>query len=293
MHTAQSQIHTAAAPAAKPRNRAWEQFKRNKLAVVSLIVLIVVILLALFAPIVAPHDPAEQDLLQRLKPPGASHLLGTDDLGRDLFSRLLYGARVSLTVGIVSVLLNVVIGVVVGALAGYYGGKLDGVLMRLVDMMLAFPLTMILITVVSVLRPSLTNIIIVLVAFGWMGKARLLRGQILTVKNREYVDAARTIGMSDARIIFCHILPNAIAPVIVSATLQMGTLILTESILSFLGLGIQPPTASWGNMLQSAQTLTILMKAPWVPFFPGLMIFITILCFNFVGDGLRNALDSR
>ncbi|KIL39717.1 peptide ABC transporter permease [Gordoniibacillus kamchatkensis] len=283
----------AAAFAAKPKNRSWEQFKRNKAAVVSLTVLVILILLALFAPIVAPHDPAEQDLLQRLKPPSASHLLGTDDLRRDLFSRLLYGARVSLSVGIVSVLLNVIVGIVVGALAGYYGGKIDAVLMRFADMMLAFPYLMILITVVSVLRPSLTNIIVVFVAFGWMGKARLLRGQILTLKNREFVDAARTIGMSDARIIFRHILPNAIGPVIVSATLQMGGLILLESTLSFLGLGIQPPAASWGNMLQSAQTLTILMKAPWVPFFPGLMIFITILCFNFVGDGLRNALDSR
>jgi peptide/nickel transport system permease protein len=159
--------------------------------------------------------------------------------------------------------------------------------------MLAFPQLFLLITVVTILKPSLFNIIVVFVLFGWMGKARLLRGQIMSIKNREFVDAARTMGMSDFRIIFVHILPNAIAPVIVSATLQMGSMILTESSLSFLGLGIQPPHATWGNLLQSAQSLTIMLKAPWYPLIPGFMIFLTIMCFNFIGDGLRSALDSR
>lgn len=263
------------------------------MAVVGLAILISLILLALFAPVIAPHDPAEQDLLQRLKPPTMDHWFGTDDLGRDLFSRILYGSRVSLAVGIFSVLFNVVIGVIVGSLAGYYGGKTDSILMRFVDMMLAFPSFFLLISVVTLFKPSLFNIIVVFVAFGWMGKSRLLRGQIMSVKNREYVDAARTIGMSDFRIIFVHILPNSLAPVIVSATLQMGSMILTESTLSFLGLGIQPPFASWGNILQSAQNLTIMTKAPWVPIIPGFMIFLTIMCFNFIGDGLRNAFDSR
>jgi peptide/nickel transport system permease protein len=283
-------------PAVKPvlpRNRAWARFKQNKLAVISLFVMAAIILLALFAPLIATHDPAEQDLLNRLKPPSADHWFGTDDLGRDLFSRVLYGSRVSLSVGIFSVVFNVAIGVAVGALAGYYGGKLDSILMRFVDVMLAFPQLFLLITVVTILKPSLFNIIVVFVLFGWMGKARLLRGQIMSIKNREFVDAARTMGMSDFRIIFVHILPNAIAPVIVSATLQMGSMILTESSLSFLGLGIQPPHATWGNLLQSAQSLTIMLKAPWYPLIPGFMIFLTIMCFNFIGDGLRSALDSR
>ncbi|MDF2713643.1 MAG: oligopeptide transporter rane protein [Paenibacillus sp.] len=284
---------TTAVKPVMPRNRAWGRFKQNKLAVISLFVMATLIVLALFAPLIATHDPAEQDLLNRLKPPSAEHWFGTDDLGRDLFSRVLYGSRVSLSVGIFSVVFNVVIGVTVGALAGYYGGKLDSILMRFVDVMLAFPQLFLLITVVTILKPSLFNIIVVFVLFGWMGKARLLRGQIISLKNREFVDAARTMGMSDFRIIFVHILPNAIAPVIVSATLQMGSMILTESSLSFLGLGIQPPHATWGNLLQSAQSLTIMLKAPWYPIIPGFMIFLTIMCFNFIGDGLRSALDSR
>ncbi|PUA40281.1 peptide ABC transporter permease [Paenibacillus elgii] len=279
--------------AAKPKRRAWERFKANRLAFVSLWIMAVLIVLALFAPVIALHDPAEQDLMSRLKPPSAAHWFGTDDLGRDLFSRVLYGARVSLSVAIFSVILNLLIGITVGSLAGYYGGKVDSFLMRIVDILLSFPTFFVLITVVTVLKPSLFNIIVVFVTFGWMSKARLLRGQILSVKNREFVDAARTIGMSDFRIIFVHILPNAIAPIIVSATLQMGSMILTESSLSFLGLGIQPPTASWGNLLQSAQSLTILSNAPWYPFIPGFMIFLTIMCFNFIGDGLRNAFDSK
>ncbi|GAA4854898.1 oligopeptide ABC transporter permease AppC [Paenibacillus vulneris] len=278
---------------AQPRNRAWERFKSNRLALISLVIMAVLILLALLAPVIAPYDPADQDLMNRLKPPSKEHWFGTDDLGRDLLSRVLYGARVSLSVGIFSVVFNVIIGVTVGALAGYYGGRVDSILMRLVDVLLAFPQFFVLITVVTILKPSLFNIIVVFVAFGWMGKARLLRGQIMSIKNREFVDAARTIGMSDFRIIFVHILPNAIAPVIISATLQMGSMILTESSLSFLGLGIQPPTASWGNLLQSAQSLTIMTKAPWYPIIPGFMIFLTIMCFNFIGDGLRSAFDSR
>ncbi|GIP41183.1 oligopeptide transport system permease protein AppC [Paenibacillus sp. J31TS4] len=279
--------------ARKPKNRAWERFKANRMAFISMFILIGLVLVAVLAPWIAPHDPAEQDLLNKLKPPSADHWFGTDDLGRDLLTRVMYGARVSLAVAIFSVIFNLLIGITVGSLAGYYGGKTDSILMRFVDIMLAFPQFFLLITVVTLLRPNLFNIIVVFVLFGWMGKSRLLRGQILSLKNREFVDAARTIGMSDFRIIFRHILPNAIAPVIISATLQMGSMILTESSLSFLGLGIQPPQASWGNLLQSAQSLTIMTKAPWVPFIPGFMIFLTIMCFNFIGDGLRNAFDSK
>jgi peptide/nickel transport system permease protein len=274
-------------------SRAWERFKKNRMAVISLVILTTLIILALLAPAIAPYDPAEQDLLNRLKAPSADHWFGTDDLGRDVFTRVLYGARVSLSVGIFSVVFNVIIGVSVGAIAGYYGGKVDSILMRFVDIMLAFPQFFLLITVVTLLKPSLFNIIAVLTAFGWMGKARLLRGQILSVKNREYIDAARSMGLPDRRIIFFHVLPNSIAPVIVAAAMNMGSMILTESGLSFLGLGIQPPTASWGNLLQSAQSLKIMVEAPWYPIFPGMMIFITIMCFNFLGDGLRNAFDSK
>lgn len=274
-------------------SRAWERFKKNRMAVISLVILATLIILALLAPAIAPYDPAEQDLLNRLKAPSSDHWFGTDDLGRDVFTRVLYGARVSLSVGIFSVVFNVIIGVSVGAIAGYYGGKVDSILMRFVDIMLAFPQFFLLITVVTLLKPSLFNIIAVLTAFGWMGKARLLRGQILSVKNREYIDAARSMGLPDRRIIFFHVLPNSIAPVIVAAAMNMGSMILTESGLSFLGLGIQPPTASWGNLLQSAQSLKIMVEAPWYPIFPGMMIFITIMCFNFLGDGLRNAFDSK
>ena len=274
-------------------NRAWGRFKKNRMAVISMVILATLIILALLAPVIAPYDPAEQDLLNRLKPPSSDHWFGTDDLGRDVFTRVLYGARVSLSVGIFSVIFNVIIGVTVGAIAGYYGGKVDSILMRFVDIMLAFPQFFLLITVVTLLKPSLFNIIAVLTAFGWMGKARLLRGQILSVKNREYIDAARSMGLPDRRIIFFHVLPNSIAPVIVAAAMNMGGMILTESGLSFLGLGIQPPTASWGNLLQSAQSLKIMVEAPWYPVFPGMMIFITIMCFNFLGDGLRNAFDSK
>ncbi len=274
-------------------NRAWGRFKKNRMAVISLVILATLIVLALLAPVIAPYDPDEQDLLNRLKAPSSDHWFGTDDLGRDVFTRVLYGARVSLSVGIFSVVFNVIIGVTVGAIAGYYGGKVDSILMRFVDIMLAFPQFFLLITVVTLLKPSLFNIIVVLTAFGWMGKARLLRGQILSVKNREYIDAARSMGLPDRRIIFFHVLPNSIAPVIVAAAMNMGSMILTESGLSFLGLGIQPPTASWGNLLQSAQSLKIMVEAPWYPVFPGMMIFITIMCFNFLGDGLRNAFDSK
>lgn len=291
MNVAVSTNNKAAAP--KKKNRAWERFKNNRLALISLFILGALVLIALLAPWIAPHDPAEQDLLNKLKPPSSEHWFGTDDLGRDLLTRVMYGARVSLAVAIFSVIFNLIIGITVGSLAGYYGGKVDSILMRFVDIMLAFPQFFLLITVVTLLKPNLFNIIVVFVLFGWMGKSRLLRGQILSLKNREFVDAARTIGMSDFRIIFRHILPNAIAPVIISATLQMGSMILTESSLSFLGLGIQPPFASWGNLLQSAQSLTIMTKAPWVPFIPGFMIFLTIMCFNFIGDGLRNAFDSK
>lgn len=272
---------------------AWERFIRNKLALIAAFVLIIIIFAAIFAPQLATHDPSKQVLRDRLAPPSLNNYLGTDDLGRDIFSRLLYGARVSLLVGFLSVAGSLTIGTIYGAISGYYGGRVDNIMMRIVDVFIAFPSLFLLITVVTILEPSIFNIIVVFIIFGWTGSARLIRGEFLSLKKRDFVDAARVMGASDFRIIFRHILPNAIAPIIVAGSLGVAGTILGESALSFLGLGVQPPDASWGNMLQGAQNFTIMIEAWWYPLFPGLMIFITVLCLNFIGNGLRDALDPR
>ncbi len=269
------------------------KFLQNKLAVIGLILLAVIVGSALLAPWIAPHDPDFQNLRNRLASPSAEFLLGTDHLGRDIFSRLLYGGRVSLFVGFVSMVGAVTIGTTVGAVAGYFGGLIDAFLMRLVDIIISFPNIFLLITLVAVLEPSLDKLIIVFALLSWTGTARLVRGEFLTLKKREFVLAARTIGMSNTRIIFGQILPSAMGPVIVAATLAVGSFILAESALSFLGLGVQPPTSTWGNMLTYSQSVTIFRTAWWYPTFPGVMILLTVLSFNFVGDGLRDALDPR
>lgn len=273
--------------------RTGKKFMKNRLALCGLIVLMGIVFAAIFAPFLCRYSPTEQNLLFRLQPPSMEHLLGTDEYGRDIFSRLLYGARVSLLVGLSAVSGALFIGTVIGALAGYHGGWIDNVLMRIVDMFNAFPSIFLLITIVTLLEPSLANIVIVFILLGWTGTARLVRGEFLKLKEEEFVWAARSLGMSDVRIMFLHILPNAAAPIIVAATLGIGGVILAESGLSFLGLGIQPPIPSWGNMLQGAQSLSIMVLAPWYPLFPGLMILLTVLSFNFVGDGLRDALDPK
>lgn len=273
--------------------RAGKKFRKNRLALIGLVVLVGIIFAAIFAPFLCRYSPTEQNLLLRLQPPSSEHFLGTDEYGRDIFSRLLYGARVSLLVGLSAVSGALFIGTVIGALAGYHGGWIDNVLMRMVDLFNAFPSIFLLITIVTLLEPSLSNIVMVFILLGWTGTARLVRGEFLKLKEEEFVWAARSLGMSDARIMFLHILPNAAAPIIVAATLGIGGVILAESGLSFLGLGIQPPIPSWGNMLQGAQSLSIMVLAPWYPLFPGLMILLTVLSFNFVGDGLRDALDPK
>jgi peptide/nickel transport system permease protein len=270
---------------------AVAKFLQNRLAVVGLVLLLLVIASALLAPWIAPHDPNFQTLRQRLAPPSAEFWLGTDQLGRDLFSRLLYAGRVSLFVGFSAMLGAVLIGTTIGAVAGYYGGRVDGVLMRLVDIVISFPSIFLLITLVAVFEPTIDKLIIAFAFLSWTGTARLVRGEFLTLKQREFVLAARTLGMSPRRVIFSEILPNALGPIIVAATLSVGGFILAESGLSFLGLGVQPPTASWGNMLTNAQGIGIFRNAWWYPTFPGLMILVTVLSFNFVGDGLRDALD--
>ena len=269
------------------------KFKKNKLAVFGSIVLSIIILAAIFAPVIAPYEFEDQNLINKLKEPSKEHLMGTDRFGRDVFTRLLYGARVSLLVGFASVLGSITIGTIVGAIAGYFGGKIDAILMRIVDIILSIPQIFLLITLVTIFQPGIDKLILIFAILGWTGTARLVRGEFLSLRSREFVLASKTVGTKSYKIIFSHILPNAMGPIIVSATLAVGGVILAESALSYLGLGIQPPDPSWGNMLQDAQNYTIMLTAPWYPLFPGLMILITVLSFNFVGDGLRDALDPK
>ncbi len=267
-----------------------KKFKKNKLALIGAAILLFMALAAAFAPALSPYDPNELGQVA-LEAPSAAHLLGTDDYGRDIFSRILFGARVSLTIGFVAVSISVLIGSLLGALAGYYGGAADSIIMRSVDVMLAFPSIFLILAVQAVLSPNIYNVMIVIGLTSWMGVARLVRGEFLSVKERPFVEALRCLGASDIRIIFKHILPNSFAPVIVAATLGMAGAILTESALSFLGMGVQPPYASWGNMLQDSQAY--LRLAPWMALVPGLFIFITVLSIYFVGEGIRGASDPK
>ncbi|MBM7713940.1 peptide/nickel transport system permease protein [Bacillus thermophilus] len=271
----------------------FHKFKKNKLAVFGAIVLLIIIFLTILAPWISPYHPAETDVANKLAAPSAAHWLGTDRLGRDILARLLYGGRISLLIAFSSVAGTLVIGTTIGALAGYYGGFLDAVLMRLVDIVLSIPSIFLLITIVTIFEPGMNKLIFILALISWTSTARIVRGEFLALRTKEFVLASRTIGTRSYKIIFSHMLPNAMSPIIVTATLLIGTVILTEAALSYFGLGVQPPTPSWGNMLQDAQNVTVLMKAPWYPAFPGFMIFITVLCFNFVGDGLRDALDPK
>jgi peptide/nickel transport system permease protein len=246
---------------------------------------------SLAAPWLAPYDPNFIDLKAVLMPPSAAHLLGTDPLGRDVLSRIIYGSRVSLKVGFVAVGLATLIGLLVGSLAGFYGGWVDQVLMRLVDLMLCFPTFFLILAVIAVLEPSIGNIMAVIGLTSWMGVARLVRAEFLSLREREFVVAARALGASDARLILRHLLPNALAPVMVSATLGVAGAILTESALSFLGLGVQPPTPSWGNMLTAGKDNIEI--AWWLSSFPGLAILATVMSYNLLGEGIREAIDPR
>jgi peptide/nickel transport system permease protein len=269
------------------------KFRKNKLAVFGAIVLLIIILSALLAPWIAPYDPGQTNMANKLAPPSAEHWLGTDRFGRDILSRILYGGRISLLVGFGSVAVALVIGTTIGAIAGYYGGIIDAMLMRFVDIVISIPSIFLLIAIVTIFQPGIDKLILIIAITSWTTTARIVRGEFLSLRTREFVLASRTIGTRPSKIIFSHILPNAMGPIIVTATLLIGTVILVEAALSYLGLGVQPPTPSWGNMLQDAQNFTVLLKAPWYPTFPGLMILITVLCFNFVGDGLRDALDPK
>lgn len=268
------------------------RFLRNKAAVVGLIVLLLMYLVAIFAPYLASESLDAMNIPARFTPPSLEHPFGTDNLGRDVLSRMIWGSRVSLSVGFVAMTMAVAIGSLVGAVAGFYGGTwIDILLMRLAEAISIIPVFFLLITVVSVIRPSIFNIMLVIGVTSWPGLAQIVRSQFLSLRQRDFTEASRAMGASDARLIFRHILPNAAGPIIVSATLRIGSAILTESSLSFLGLGTQPPLTSWGQML--SQGRPFLLQAPWVSIFPGLAIFIVVICFNFVGDGLRDALDPK
>ncbi len=260
-------------------------FTMNRLALSGALIVGIMALLAIFAPYVATFDPNEINLEKALIGPSKGHLLGTDSLGRDFFSRMVYGARISLSVGFVAVGIAVFIGVILGSIAGYYGGQMDGIISRFIDVMLCFPSFFLILSVIAVLGPNILNIMVVIGVTSWMGVARLIRAEILSLKEREFIEAARAIGASDLRIIVRHLIPNGIGPVLVSATLGVAGAILLESGLSFLGLGVQPPTPSWGNILTEAKST--LGMAWWITLFPGLAILITVLGYNLLGEGLR------
>jgi peptide/nickel transport system permease protein len=275
----------------KPGSAIFRRFKRNKLAVAGLITIFVIVLAAVAAKLIAPYDPAAIDISHILAPPSASHLLGTDELGRDVLSRMMYGGQISLSVGFVAEGISLVIGILLGSLAGYYGGKLDAVLMRFVDVMLTFPVFFLILAVIAIVQGGIFTIMAVIGVTGWMGVARLVRAEFLTLKERDFVVAARASGAGHLRIIFRHILPNALSPVFVAATFGVAGAILIESGLSFLGLGVQPPHASWGSILTSGKDN--IEVAWWLSVYPGLAILITVLSYNLVGEGLRDALDPR
>jgi peptide/nickel transport system permease protein len=282
------------------RSEAWALFRRlirRRTALFGLVVLLAVVVAALLAPVLAPVDPLAQDIAQRLKPPGwigpegRTHWLGTDHLGRDILGRILYGARIALVVGLAAVAIAGVLGLVIGLVSGYFGGWIDDLFMRLADVQLAFPFILLALAVIGVLGPSLRNIIVVVGVSGWVVYARIVRGEVLSLREREFVLAARAVGSPTARVLVRHLVPNAFTPWLVIATLDMARVIIVESALSFLGLGIPPPTPTWGGMLADGRVY--MSTAWWLATFPGLAILVTVLGINLLGDGLRDTLDPR
>lgn len=270
---------------------ALERFAQHRFAVTGTLVLGLLAAVSFAAPVISPFDPDRPQLLFIFEAPSAAHLMGTDSLGRDLATRILYGGRVSLTIGVLAAAVSITVGTIVGGISGFYGNVLDAVLMRFVDMMFSFPRLFLLILFALFFGGGVLTIILVLGALSWMTTARLVRATFLSLKEREFVEAARGIGARDREIIVRHILPNSLAPIIVAATLGVAAAIIAESTLSFLGLGVQPPTPTWGNMLRDATT--DMQRAPWTAIFPGLAIFLAVVSINFIGDGLRDALDPR
>jgi peptide/nickel transport system permease protein len=275
----------------RPSARAWRRLQQRRSAMVGLVVMVVLVLVAVFAPLIAPFDPAQQSWTAVRKPPSWQHWFGTDESGRDLFSRVVFGARASLLAGVISVSIALGIGVPIGLLAGYRGGWIDALVSRITDAMLACPFLILAIALAAFLGPSLTNAMIAIGVTATPIFVRLTRGQVMAVKVEDYVEAARAVGNSAVRIAFRHILPNILPALLVQATLAIATAIIAEASLSFLGLGQQPPAPSWGSMLNTAQRF--LTNAPWMAIWPGLAIFLAVLSFNLLGDGLRDALDPK
>jgi peptide/nickel transport system permease protein len=274
-----------------PEKIFWKRFKKNKLAVTGGILVLVLFIIAVFASVLAPFDPNEIDRYNILNPPNIQHPLGTDELGRDIMSRMIWGSRISLAVGFVAVGIATLIGILLGSVAGYYGGWAERIIMRFIDIMLSIPTFFLILAVIAFVGPSIWNIMVIIGLTSWMGVARLVRAEFLSIKEREYVLAARALGVSDLRIILKHIMINSMAPVFVSAILGVASAILVESALSFLGLGVQPPTPSWGNILTSGKDNIEI--AWWLSVFPGFAILITVLSYNLFGEGLRDASDPR
>ncbi|RKL61458.1 ABC transporter permease [Thermoanaerobacteraceae bacterium SP2] len=267
----------------------WYRFRRNKMAMVGAITIILLIFIAVFAPWVAPYDPYKLDLKEQFIAPGAKYFLGTDMYGRDVLSRVIFGTRISLIIGLVPSIISMVLGSVLGIISGYYGGKVDTVIMRVADMVMAFPSLLLAMAVMYTLGANLYNIFIALSIVGWAGTARVVRAQTLSIKEKEFVEAARAIGVKNWIIMIRHIFPNCVAPLLVLLTLGIPEAIMSEASLSFLGVGAQPPTPSWGLMISNGKEY--LFSAPWVAITPGFAILIIVLAFNFLGDGLRDALD--
>lgn len=278
-------------PPVSYRQDAWRRLKQNKLAMAGLIVIGLIALLAVFGPLVSPYSYSDQILTDANQEPSAAHWFGTDSLGRDLFTRILYGARISLSIGVVASLINLSLGVVYGGISGYFGGRVDNVMMRIVDILYGIPLLLYVILLMVLLKPGLTNIFIALGLVYWLQMARIVRGQVLALREQEYIMAARLIGAGSWRIILRHLIPNAMGPIIVSLTLSIPEAIFTEAFLSFIGLGVSAPMASWGVL--ASESLAGLRSYPHQLFFPAVAISLTMLSFNFLGDGLRDALDPR
>ncbi len=284
----------AAQPSSTSRSewmQSWRRFRSNRIAVVGLIFILLLIIVAIAAPLLAPYDPLHSFEGVRGEAPSLAHPFGFDHIGRDLFSRVLYGSRVALIVGLFSTGIAVTVGILIGAVAGYFGGWVDTVLSRILDTLMAFPIIALLVVLAAVLGPSLTTTVFVIGITGWARFARVVRADVLSIKSEDYITAARATGVSNWRIIIRHILPNVLGPVIVLASLGIGGIIILEAALSFLGLGVRPPTPSWGGILADGRPH--LLRYPHISFFPGLMITLTVLAFNFMGDGLRDALDPR
>ena len=270
---------------------AWNRLKKNKMAIASFFLLVIIALIAVFAPLIAPYDPYTQDLSRINEPPSSDHWFGTDDVGRDLFSRVVYGTRISMLVGVVCEAICVPIGVILGALAGYFGGWVDAVISRIIEIFASFPTILFAIAVMFILGPGIMNIFIAIGVIGWTGLARMIRGQIMQLKEKEFVEAARASGASNMKIIFRHLIPNCLSTIIVVITLDIPGDIMLESTLSFVGLGVQPPDPSWGSTISEGRKF--IRQNVWYSFFPGLAIMLVVLAFNTLGDGVRDALDPK